>query len=119
MPVVYASGTKALAALEILVQLNPPLRFKYVAFRIKFDDALVEVFPTKALPIEWQSQPPSPSSQAIGDAWTREARSAVLALPSVIIPSERNYLLNPSHPDFKKISIGKPERFDFDPRLLS
>jgi RES domain-containing protein len=49
----------------------------------------------------------------------REARSAVLALPSVIIPGESNYLLNPAHPDFRKISIGKPEPFAFDPRLLS
>lgn len=44
--------------------------------------------------------------------------SAVLAVPSVIIPQETNYLLNPQHPDFKKIKIGKPEDFGFDPRLL-
>jgi RES domain-containing protein len=43
----------------------------------------------------------------------------VLALPSVIIPSESNFLLNPAHPDFKKISIGKPEPFVFDLRLVS
>jgi RES domain-containing protein len=49
----------------------------------------------------------------------RENRSAVLAVPSVIIPEEFNYLLNPAHPDFKKISIGKPEPFAFDPRLLT
>jgi len=55
----------------------------------------------------------------IGDAWVREARSAVLALPSVIISGEPNYLLNPAHPDFKMISICKPEMFAFDPRLLT
>ena len=54
----------------------------------------------------------------MGDAWVREARSAVLALPSVIIAGEPNYLLNPAHPDFKKISIGRPEKFTFDSRLL-
>jgi RES domain-containing protein len=42
----------------------------------------------------------------------------VLELPSVIIPGEPNYLLNPAHPNFKKISIGKPEPFSFDQRLL-
>jgi len=54
----------------------------------------------------------------VGDAWVREARSAVLALPSVIVAEEPNFLLNPAHSDFKKILIGKPRRFAFDPRLL-
>ena len=49
----------------------------------------------------------------------REARSAILALPSAIIPNEPNFLLNPAHPDFKTISIHKPEPFAFDPRLLT
>ncbi len=43
----------------------------------------------------------------------------MLALPSVIIPGELNYLLNPAHPAFKRIAVGKPERFTFDPRLLT
>lgn len=117
--VVYASITKSLAVLESLVHLNPPVRFKFVAFRLEFDDALVEQFSLKKLPPDWQTEPPPPSTQQIGDRWVREARSAVLALPSVIIPGEPNYLLNPAHPDFKKISIGKPGPFAFDPRLLT
>ncbi len=117
--VIYVSLTKSLAALETLVHLNPPARFKFVVFQLQFDDALVEEFPAKKLPADWRVEPPPPSTQRIGDAWVRQARSAVLALPSVIIPSERNFLLNPAHPDFKKISIGKPAPFEFDPRLLS
>jgi RES domain-containing protein len=117
--VVYASLTQSLAVLESLVHLNPPVRFKFVAFRLRFDDALVEKFPLRKLPADWQMEPPPPSTQRIGDAWVREARSAVLALPSTIIPSEPNFLLNPAHPDFKKISIGKPKPFVFDPRLLA
>jgi RES domain-containing protein len=118
VPVVYTSSTKSLAALESLVHLNPPLRFKYVAIHIKFHDALVETFPPKSLPTDWRVEPPSPSSQRVGDAWVMAARSAVLALPSVIVSGELNFLLNPAHPAFKKIAIGKPERFWFDPRLL-
>lgn len=117
--VVYVSLTKSLAVLESLVHLNPPVVFKFVAFRLQFDDALVETFPLKKLPADWRLEPPPPSAQRIGDLWVDQARSAVLALPSVIIPSETNFLLNPAHPDFKKISIGKPESFAFDPRLLS
>jgi RES domain-containing protein len=119
VPVVYTSSTKSLAALENLVHLNPPVPFKYVAIRIKFGDALVEIIPAEALPPDWQTEPPPPSTKAIGDACARAARSAVLALPSVIIPGELNYLLNPAHPYFKKISLGKPEPFALDPRLLT
>jgi RES domain-containing protein len=119
VPVVYTSSTKSLAALESLVHLNPPVLFTYVAVRVQFDRALLEIVPLKTLPADWWAEPPPPSSKAVGDAWVRKAASAVLGLPSVIIPGEPNYLLNPAHPDFKKISIGKPERFAFDPRLLA
>src|ERR1035441_3817323 len=111
VPVVYASSTKSLAALETLVHLNPPVPFQYVAFRLQFDAALVENIPLNRLPADWRVEPPPPSTKAIGDAWLREVRSAVLALPSVVVPGELNYLLNPAHPAFKRISIGKPERF--------
>ncbi|MBI2497892.1 MAG: RES domain-containing protein, partial [Opitutae bacterium] len=40
-----------------------------------------------------------------------------LRVPSVVVPGEFNYLLNPAHPDFKRVKIGKPEPFSFDPRL--
>jgi RES domain-containing protein len=117
--VVYTSSTKSLAALEILVHLNPPMSFKYIAIRITFDDVLMERAAPRNLPADWREQPPPPSSKRIGDAWVLAARSAVLALPGVIIPGETNYLLNPAHPKFKRIYIGKPERFMFDPRLLA
>ena len=117
--VIYTSSTKSLAALESLVHLNPPVLFKYVAIRIRFDDTLLEIMPARNLPADWRAEPPPPSSKAVGDGWVWEARSAVLALPGVLISGEPNYLLNPAHPDFKKISIGKPEPFAFDPRLLA
>ena len=116
---VYASGTLSLAALETLVHLFPPVSIRYVAIRIEFDSALVEKLNLKTLPPDWRAEPPAPSTQAIGDAWISEKRSAVLEMPSIIIPSESNYLLNPLHPQFGRISIGKPETFAFDPRLVS
>ena len=116
--IVYASSTKALAVLESLVHLNPPIFFKYVAFRIEFNVSIVEEIPANALPEQWTAAPPTPSSQGIGDLWVREGRSAVLAVPSAILSGEPNYLLNPGHPDFKKIEIGSAEPFTFDPRLL-
>jgi RES domain-containing protein len=117
VPVIYTSSTQSLAALETLVHLNPPVTFEYVAIRITLDDTLPEIFPVRTLPPDWRTEPPPPSTRQIGDTWVRDGRSAILALPSVIIPGELNYVLNPFHPDFKKISIGKPEKFTFDPRL--
>jgi RES domain-containing protein len=113
---VYTSGTKALAALETLVHLNPPVLLKYVAIPIEFDESFVET--VTALTADWTDEPPPPSTKDIGDLWVKQGRSAVLELPSIIIPGEPNYLLNPAHPGFKKIAIGKPEPFSFDPRLL-
>jgi RES domain-containing protein len=116
--VVYASFAKSLAALETLVHLKLPVSSKYIAIPLQFDDALVETLPPATLPGGWDAEPPSLASQQIGDAWAKTARSALLALPS-IITGETNYLINPAHPDFAKIKIGKPEPFTFDPRLLT
>lgn len=115
--VVYASSTLSLATLECLVHLNPPLAFRFVSIRLGFPDALVETYPIGKLPREWRQEPPPPSCQHLGDAWVREARSAILALPSVI-SGDTNYLVNPAHPDFRKIRIDRPQGFVFDPRLL-
>ena len=117
--VVYASQAKSLAVLESLVHLNPPVPFRYTAFHLEFPAACMERFPLAQLPTDWRTEPPPPATQQIGDQWVRAARSAVLALPSVIIPSEANYMLNPAHPDFTKIIISPAEPFAFDPRLLN
>jgi len=116
-PIVYASGAKSLAVLESLVHLNPPVLFRYAAFYIRFDQKLAETVTHP--PTDWQTQPPGPATKMIGDAWVREKRSAVLQVPSIIVPEELNYLLNPAHRDFGRITISKPQPFVFDPRLLA
>jgi RES domain-containing protein len=114
---VYASATLSLAALESLVHLNPPVAFKWVAIPVSFEERLVEVMSLAGLPADWTEEPPPPSTMEVGDQWVKQARSAVLEIPSVIVRSESNYLLNPAHPDFKKVVIGKSAPFAFDPRL--
>ena len=116
--VAYASQHKSLAALEQLVHYAPGIPNRFKCFFLEFDDSLLEVWPLTKLPADWRTEPPPPSTMSIGDAWVREARSVVLAVPSIIIPDETNYLLNPAHSDFKRIRIGKPTNFDFDPRLV-
>ena len=115
---VYTSASASLAALETRVHLNPTMPFTYLLFRIEFDERLVEKVALTTLPAGWRDQPPPPATKQLGDAWAKQSRSAVLEVPSVIIPGESNFLLNTSHPDFQSISISKPELFSFDQRLL-
>jgi RES domain-containing protein len=58
------------------------------------------------------------SSQDLGDWWIDSKESAVLEVPSAIMPGEHNYLLNPAQPDFARIVANPPALFHFDPRLF-
>jgi RES domain-containing protein len=117
--VVYVSEHQSTAAFEVFANRVPfILEEKYKAFRLEWPDGLTEIFSLKKLPANWRISPPSRSTMEIGDRWIQERRSAVLALPSAISPADTNFLLNPEHPDFKRIRIHPPIDFAFDPRLL-
>jgi RES domain-containing protein len=116
---VYTAGSASLAILEMLVHLQAPEVMKrYAIIGVTFEDSLVSEIDPAALPKAWRKSPPPAAVQRIGDAWVAAARSAVLRVPSVIVPSEWNYLLNPAHPDFAKIIIGSKQMVQFDPRLI-
>jgi RES domain-containing protein len=65
----------------------------------------------KKLPKNWRSTPVSQTTKAIGDRWVKDCKSAVLKVPSVIVPEEFNYLLNLSHPDIEKMTIDTPIKY--------
>ena len=69
------------------------------------------------LPSEWASNPPSARDQALGGEWIASGKSAVLIVPSAVLPDESNVLINPRHPDAASIRAQRPVRFTFDPRL--
>ena len=117
---VYTSSTISLAVLEVLVHLQEAsILSSYSLISAGFDDALVERLDRSMLPDGWRSYPAPSELQRIGDEWVRRQRSAVLEVPSVIVERESNYLLNPVHPDFSSVVIGKPEPFTFDERFLA
>jgi len=115
-PVVYTSEHRSLAALETLIHLNPLIPFSYVIFEVSFDENWVETVPPPRK--SWRTYPPGSVTQSIGSRWVKENRSAILRVPSVVIPEEFNLLLNPRPPDFRKIVISAPAPFRFDPRLF-
>ncbi len=115
--VVYVAGTLSLALLETLVHTTSDLLPAYTAVPIEFDESLVTTLDEKDLPRDWMSAPAPVSTRAIGDEWVKSARSALLRVPSVVVPLEYNYVMNPTHPDFGRIRIGAAMRFPFDQRL--
>jgi len=119
VPVVYTSASLALAAVETLVHLDSTeiLLLAFVKCPVTFDDSMLEKVKLSNLPSNWRTDPSPPILRRFGDAWVKGARSAVLAVPSCAVPGEWNYVLNRAHRDFSKLSFGKVEPFQFDPRL--
>ena len=117
--VVYAADSRALAALELLVHLNrsnPSVRF--VRFRVDFPAGLVSR-PELSRYLESVVTPSIDTrTQIAGDHWLATSKAPIIRVCSSIIPEEYNYLLNPKHPKFSQVSIGPPEPFAFDPRLV-
>ncbi len=117
--VIYVSEHESLAALELLVHLMPfPPIDRYLSFQLEWEDKLTEHLSPKSLPPHWKAEPPDLQTMQIGDEWVRAAKSVALVVPSVLSASEMNFLLNPRHPDFKKIKISEPIAYRFDSRLL-
>jgi RES domain-containing protein len=119
--VLYMSENRSLAVLEILVHLSGTLPDKYLLGSADIPDNLpIERIAEQDLPDRWSTLAPGEQSatRRLGDAWVERQRSAVLSVPSVIV-GERNFVLNPAHPDFVLIKLAEPEPFRFDLRLTS
>jgi RES domain-containing protein len=117
--IVYTGQSAALAALELLIHLGRSRSLPdYVIFSCTFAESLVETIVVDDLPDDWRSYPAPAKLQRLGDAWFKQQRSAVLQVPSAVIETESNFLLNPRHPDFRRIKISKSHPFELDLRLL-
>lgn len=117
--IVYTSESLSLAALEYFVNLDSdlaPSGLVFISVEIP-DGVAMERLEIADLPKDWRLYPAPETLQDQGTAWVAKASSVVLAVPSVVIPEERNYLLNPAHPDFKRIVISPSKPFHFDPRM--
>lgn len=119
--VVYTSESQALACLETIVHLNAgglPLNRYLVSIAIPasvWAGARTETSGT--LPVGWDAEPAGRASIQLGTAWIRSAASALLRIPSVIVPDEYNVLINPLHPDSGTIRATKVRKWLYDPRL--
>lgn len=117
--VVYTSESLSLAVLEYLVNLPiSDLPDDLVSIQIQIPDALprTEIF-IEDLSDNWRAFPAIDELKDIGTDWAQEAKTAILSVPSVVIPSEVNYLTNPAHEENRSIEIVSIEPFALDARL--
>lgn len=114
---IYCAKTASLCALEVLVNSavvpsNMVIIEAHIAPRLPMEEIDIA-----ALPPDWKSPVPTNSTKDIGTDWANRMETGVLSVPSAAVDRERNFLINPRHPDFHRIKFDPPEPFDFDPRL--
>lgn len=103
--------------METFVHLgDDAARLDYVYFEIEIPDT-VDILRITGKTRGWREEPPGPASQRVGDRWLRANTSALLEVPSVIIPTETNLVLNPEHRDAHKLRIRVLRPFQFDSRM--
>ncbi len=117
VPVVYSSTTISLSLLELLIhsasydEIN-----SNILVRINIPDSLSSLPAVLKLKSGWQND--TGYSQFIGTEFLNSRSSLLLRVPSAIIPEESNILINPLHPDMKKVKITSATPFRFDNRLF-
>jgi RES domain-containing protein len=115
--IAYAATSRALAALEMLIHVTretvPP---DMVFVPVDVPDRLIRE--ATGLPSDWAELPYGPNARSFGDRWITEGRSLGLLVPSVVVPAERNLLINPRHRAFARVRLGRVESFAFDRRLI-
>lgn len=119
VPVVYLAEHLSTGILEVLVHVDDRAHLAaFVAIEVEIPDPHIEEL--SELPPDWRQLPePYPeSTQRLGSEWALSLRSLALRVPSAVVPSEFNLLLNPRHPAMSEVRVGQPQPLFLDPRLL-
>lgn len=118
--IVYTSENRSLATVEYLVHVPMSLipgDLSIASIKIPNSIKPKDVSPGD-LPNNWRDYPPPPELAEIGAKWALSIDTLLLRVPSAVVENEFNILINPQHPDIKRITISKIEHFRFDTRLL-
>ena len=119
--VAYLAEHLSLAMIEYFVHIDPeslPKDLVLVTAQVPDTISRSSISP-KRLPANWRSNPAPPSLANIGDTFVREARTAILMVPSALAPAESNWLINPAHPHAAKITVQAAQKFRYDPRFFN
>ncbi|NHZ99962.1 RES domain-containing protein [Massilia sp. CCM 8734] len=119
-PVVYAATSISLATLETLTRIDTTTRRNEFLVKITIPSALWrkrETVTAADLPPTWLAEPPGATSIDLGDKWLQSVSTALLLVPSVIVPEEYNVLINPVHRASAQITAEVVRQYIYDPRL--
>ncbi|MCE7072808.1 RES family NAD+ phosphorylase [Dyadobacter sp. CY327] len=114
-PMLYASSHRSLAMLEVLVHASrstPPPDYVVAVLFVPDDIKSLAAYTVE----DWKQDPQW--SKSVGDDWLQDSKSLLLRVPSVVVNSEYNYLINPSHPAASEVKVAHIEPFEFDKRLF-
>jgi RES domain-containing protein len=119
VPAVYCASSLSLATLEYFVHVDPDeLPDDLVSIRASMpDDVAVERVDRSRLPPDWRRSPGPDELRDIGSEWLESMRTVSLLVPSAVTPSETNIVINPRHPDMRRLTRLAAEAFAFDPRM--
>ena len=116
--ILYTAATASLALLETIVHTSTFPKEGFCILEIEIPENKILEIKEKQLPSDWRMLPAPARLRKIGDSFVRNREYLALKIPSVILPGEFNYLLNPEHPDFKKIRVIKTNKISVDERLV-
>lgn len=117
--IIYTSDSLSLAVLEKFVHVAyEGKHLHWISYCLIIPSSIrMDKVELNQLPTDWRQSPPMPAAKNIGTDWAKQVKSAILRIPSVLVPAQYNFLLNPNHHDFRKIRIVTSKPFDFDPRM--
>ncbi len=118
--IIYTAANRSLAMAEVVVHIsigNLPAGFMMMTIDIP-DDVSMKEMNVDQLPLHWNQFPPLKETQRYGDQFISAGTACVLKVPSAVTKGDFNFLINPAHPEFKKITIAVFDPFPFDNRLF-
>lgn len=119
IPALYTSASRSLAVLESLTNTPPAILkndFSILILEIT-GRILTDEFYEKDLPGNWKTYPAPINLARLGDKWLMTRKKLLLKVPSVVISSEFNFIINPLHKDMKKVKIIAAEKLELDTRV--
>jgi RES domain-containing protein len=119
-PVVYCSEDPSTALLETLVHLEVDAEDRPETFHVlkilSSQSVSIEQLTPRKLSSDWPAN--LAETRAVGDEWLRSTRTLLLEVPSSLVPERHNFLVNPNHPERKRLRITARYTHPFDARFF-
>ncbi|HQU57198.1 MAG: RES family NAD+ phosphorylase [Chitinophagaceae bacterium] len=117
----YVSSSRSLALLETLAHAPAKMLLykNYQLVSLQIPEESIESVNPESLPAQWNQADSRKITRIVGDRFLLGKNNFLLAVPSVIIPEEKNYVINPLHPLSQKIKILHKRKIDFDNRVVA